>query len=265
MRLKKPVLFVLMIIFLLSSFPLKAHGDSETIEQLNHMADEILQLVRSSRYEEAEKLLQHFARKFLQEGGMGEYGLSMEEMRVMTIAHEEAAKAVADENRGHQERINAATKFRLVVDAVSFTEEPLWTEMEEPILSVFGSVKEAAYAGKNGDFHSNFNSFLNLYDVIYPSIKLHLKPERIQKLDARIEWIDHYRPLVISDAAHHENLEKLEEELRSIFQNPKEDEADPSLWWVMITTGSIIVITLTYVGWRKYKGQKDREKQKKPM
>ena len=104
-----------------------------------------------------------------------------------------------------------------------------------------------------------------MYDVIYPSIKLHLKPERIQKLDARIEWIDHYRPLVISDAAHHENLEKLEEELRSIFQNPKEDEADPSLWWVMITTGSIIVITLTYVGWRKYKGQKDREKQKKPM
>ena len=45
MRLKKTVLFVLMIIFLLSSFPLKAHGDSETIEQLNHMADEILQLV----------------------------------------------------------------------------------------------------------------------------------------------------------------------------------------------------------------------------
>jgi sporulation protein YpjB len=39
-----------------------------------------------------------------------------------------------------------------------------------------------------------------------------------------------------------------------------QDQADPSLWWVIISTGSIIIMTLSYVGWRKYKGDKDIQK-----
>ena len=39
-----------------------------------------------------------------------------------------------------------------------------------------------------------------------------------------------------------------------------EDEADPSLWWVIISTGSIIILTLSYVGWRKYQGEKEIRK-----
>lgn len=39
-----------------------------------------------------------------------------------------------------------------------------------------------------------------------------------------------------------------------------EDEADPSLWWVIISTGSIIIATLSYVGWRKYNGDKEMKK-----
>lgn len=264
MKLGKSVFFFILIILTLSSFPMKANGESDVIDELNHIADEVLQLVRSSRYEEADRLLQHFSRQFLTDGMAGHI-FSMDEVRIVTIAHDEAVKAVNDESAEHHDRVDAAIKFRLVVDAVSSTGEPLWTEMEEHILSVFGGVKEAAYAGDNGDFHSKFNKFLRLYDVIYPSIKLHLEPERVQKLDARIDYIDHYRPQVISDTSHQESLEMLEEDLRSIFHDPEEDEADPSLWWVIISTGSVIIVTLTYVGWRKYNGQKEREKQKKPM
>jgi len=50
-------------------------------------------------------------------------------------------------------------------------------------------------------------------------------------------------------------------DLKNLFENMDEDEADPSLWWVIISTGSIIILTLSYVGWRKYKG--DREKPRK--
>lgn len=40
----------------------------------------------------------------------------------------------------------------------------------------------------------------------------------------------------------------------------EDDEADPSLWWVIISTGSIIIMTLSYVGWRKYQGDKELRK-----
>ncbi len=55
-------------------------------------------------------------------------------------------------------------------------------------------------------------------------------------------------------------LTSLETDLEKLFENKKEDEADPSLWWVIISTGSIIVSTLSYVGWRKYKGQDEEKK-----
>ncbi|WP_265181916.1 sporulation protein YpjB [Geomicrobium sp. JCM 19055] len=40
----------------------------------------------------------------------------------------------------------------------------------------------------------------------------------------------------------------------------EEKENDPSLISVIIMVGSAIVASLTYVGVRKYKGQKDRER-----
>jgi sporulation protein YpjB len=55
-------------------------------------------------------------------------------------------------------------------------------------------------------------------------------------------------------------LEGLETDLKKLFSDMDEDQTDPSLWWVIISTGSIIIMTLSYVGWRKYKGDKDIQK-----
>jgi sporulation protein YpjB len=50
----------------------------------------------------------------------------------------------------------------------------------------------------------------------------------------------------------------MEEELQNLFDRIKDDEADPSLLWVMISTGSIILLSLSYTGWRKFKGEKEK-------
>ena len=39
----------------------------------------------------------------------------------------------------------------------------------------------------------------------------------------------------------------------------KKDEIAPSLIWFMTITGGLILFTLTYVGWRKYKGERKRK------
>lgn len=58
MRLRWTVLFV--IFFFLSSLPLYANDEAKVIDKLDQISDEILQMVRSSRYEDAERLLGHF-------------------------------------------------------------------------------------------------------------------------------------------------------------------------------------------------------------
>ncbi len=89
------------------------------------------------------------------------------------------------------ERINRVTKFRLVIDAISSTKEPLWTEMKEPILAVYNEVKTAALNGETEAFHESLNSFLALYEIVYPSMKIDVSSEKIQKLDTRINFVDH--------------------------------------------------------------------------
>lgn len=256
MRVK--IIITAIIIFLLS--PLAGYADKiSAIDKLDRLSDEALQMVKLHRYEDAKKLLDYFSDQFTSVSGK-ERPFTMDELRIVTVSHDEAVQATVNASMDHNERLNRVTKFRLVMDAVTSSYQPLWTEMETPIMTVFGNVKEAASNGNNENFHSSLNSFLSLYDVIYPSMKLDVTAERIQKLDARINFIDHYRPQVLSQSGSQQELDALEADLQNIFDDMTEDEADPSLWWVIISTGSIIILTLSYVGWRKYRGDKKKEK-----
>lgn len=255
---------IILTLALMLLAPISIHADHHNkspIDKLDQISDEALQMVKSSRYEDAKKLLDYFSDQFLTYT-MNDRPFTMDELRIVTVAHNEAVEATTSVSLTHNERINRVTKFRLVMDAITSTHQPLWTEMEGPIMSVFGGMKEAAVNGDNENFHSKLNSFLSLYEVIHPSLKLDLAAERIQKLDARINFIDHYRPRILAEATSQKELDILENDLKTIFDEMTEDDADPSLWWVIISTGSIIIVTLSYVGWRKYRGDKEQERER---
>ena len=103
------------------------------MDQLNYLSDEALQLTKSQRYEDAKKILETFSDKF-STYTIKEQSFTMDELRIVTIAHNEAVEATTNATMDPDERINQVTKFRLVIDAISSTKEPLWTEMEVPIL-----------------------------------------------------------------------------------------------------------------------------------
>jgi sporulation protein YpjB len=204
-------------------------------------------------------LLDYFSDQFTSATGT-EKPLSMDEVRIVNTSHDEAMEAAVSPNMKYEERLNKLTKFRLVIDALATSHQPLWTEMEEPIMTAFHQAKEAAVNGDTSHFHTNFNTFLSLYNVIYPSMKIDVPVENIQRLDARIDFINEYRSQVVNNTKSQQELSALDTDLKNLFANMEEDEADPSLWWVIISTGSIIIMTLSYVGWRKYQGDKELRK-----
>jgi sporulation protein YpjB len=46
-------------------------------------------------------------------------------------------------------------------------------------------------------------------------------------------------------------------DFEAVFQS-EEDESGPSIFWLIFSIGGIIFSTLSYVGWRKYNGEKDK-------
>ncbi|MFC5732946.1 sporulation protein YpjB [Cytobacillus gottheilii] len=252
-------LLISILFFILMPFSVYAESSSP-VDKLNEISDEALQMMKLKRYDDAKRLLDYFSEQYVYATG-NERPFTSEELRAVTSTHHEALQAAVSSEMNYTDRVNSLTKFRLVMDAVTSTYQPMWTEMESPILSVFNDAKEAAESGDTEKFHVSYNSFLNLYHVVYPSMKLNISPERMQNVDTQVQYIDQYRPDIISSGQPNEQLEALEADLQSIFEDMTEDEADPSLWWVIISTGSIIILTLSYVGWRKYNG--DKRKQKK--
>lgn len=254
----KWMLLICMLVFSLA--PISVFADQPTpIDKLDEISDEALQMVKFQKYEEAKKLLDYFSNQFSIIAEK-KRPLTMDEVRIVTVSRDEAMEATVSPNMNYQERISRLTKFRLVIDAISTSNKPLWTEMEDQILTTFHQVKEAAYNGNTNKFNTSFNSFLSLYNIIYPSMKIDVPVENIQKLDARINFIDVYRTQIVSNSKSLKELDGLETDLKKLFSDMDQDQTDPSLWWVIISTGSIIIMTLSYVGWRKYKGDKDTQK-----
>lgn len=232
-----------------------------SLTELDQLADEALQMTKFTRHEEAKRLLEQFAHLF-SEHGVHDKTFSMDELRVLTVTHHEALKAVTSIDLDQEERIRHVTTFRLAMDAVVSTHQPLWAEMESPILEAFSQVKNAALEGDRHRYEQKLNTFLSTYTIIQPSLKIDLPIERLQKLDAKITYIDQYRK-EISHKEWSSQLDELEDDLKKLFSNVDEDEADPSIWWVITMTGSMIVLTLSYVSWRKYKGQKQKKQRKR--
>lgn len=261
MKFKVAIAVVIFLVF--TPITILANEHTSSIEKLDRLSNEALQMVKSSRYEEAKRLLEYFSVEFL--STVESHPFSIDEARIVTLTNNEAIEAMGNTTLNHDERINRVTKFRLAIDAITSSNEPLWIEMEGPMMTVFEGMKEAALHGETEAFHAHLNSFLSLYEIIFPSMKLDVPLQTVQNIDARIHYIDQYRSEILTDRTSQRELDVLESELKHLFDQMSEDEADPSLWWVIITTGSIIIVTLSYVGWRKYKGDQARKREKKPM
>jgi len=246
---------IIMIIMLL--YPTIAFGKiNDEWERLDEISDEALQLAKNERFEEAKQILSHFSEEFLKLNARDKLK-SMDELQVITLTHESAIKTLTASAMPAEERVNSVTKFRLVIDAIRSDHQPLWSGMEETIMETFYQMKVAVEKGNEQAFRLSLQQFLNKYDMIEPSVKIDVSPERFKRVDADIEVLEAPKFSQLSQDAKLKQLDQMEFNLKSLFTDVKGDEADPSLWWVMISTGSIIILTLSYVGWRKYRGEKE--------
>jgi sporulation protein YpjB len=254
------IIFVIVIFSIRPSIGLAGHISQHTDEwgKLDVVTDQALQLVKHQKYEDAKKLLSYFSDQF-SNVIIHEKTFSMDEIRVITATYEDAQLALTSTSESHEKRIQSVTKFRLVVDAVQSEHQPLWAEMEDSVMTTFDSLKEAVNESDKQKYHHYLNNFLVKYEIIHPSIKLDLPVVDSQRIDSYVSYLDKYRNELLSNDSRMDHMQAMEDDLIKMFKQMNEDDADPSLIWVMISTGSIIILTLSYVGWRKYKGDKEKK------
>ncbi|MED1205010.1 sporulation protein YpjB [Heyndrickxia acidicola] len=254
---KVKVVFLLCAIFLLAFgnvYAANTSVQSPPLTKLDDVADEALQMTKLGRYDEAKQLLDYFSSIFTSETIKARQ-FSMDELRVLTLSHDSALRSVTSMQSSPEDKLNKVTTFRLVTDALNSRYQPLWTDMESPVMSAFDEAKAAAKKGDIEAYYFRLNQFLVQYNIIEPSLKVDIPFETVQRLDAEVNYLDNYRTSEGTDRQL-KQMNQLGTDLKDVFNQMSQDQTDPSLWWVIFTTGGIIILTLSYVGWRKYLGQK---------
>lgn len=251
----------LLFMIIICLFPIITYAASDQAgwEKLDQISDTALQLAKNERFEEAKEVLTYFSKEFLKLHAR-EQLKSADELRAITITHEGALKTLTASTLPTEERIDKVIQFRLVVDAIHSTHQPLWSEMKEPIMEAFQQLKQTVERGEQQAFETSLQQFLNQYEIIEPSVKIDVEPEWAKQVDIDLQRLQTPQFRQLSQDEQMKQLNDMEQHLQEVFDHVKKDEADSSLLWVMISTGSIIILTLTYVGWRKYRGEKEKNR-----
>ncbi|BDG46763.1 sporulation protein YpjB [Parageobacillus sp. KH3-4] len=254
-------IWLLACIALICAFPLLAYAAENNVDwkKLDQISDQALQLAKNGRFEEAKEVLTYFWNQFFQINARDRLQ-SADELRAITVTHENALKTITASSLPEEERIDKVTQFRLVVDAIHSRHQPLWTEMETTIMGAFDQLERTAGQGKEDAFAASLREFLNRYELVEPSVKIDVPPEVAKKIDEEMEMLQTPAFQQLNEEEQHKHLKNMRADLQSLFEGAKKDEADSSLIWVMISIGGIIVLTLSYVGWRKYRGEKEKDR-----
>ncbi|MGN8233588.1 sporulation protein YpjB [Priestia flexa] len=250
----KKISVIAMLIFLLLTTSVNA-ATQQSWDKLNELADETLDLAQQEKYDEARDLMKQFSHE-VSSVNIHDLDLSTKEYQVLVVTAQNVERALDDEN---SDPVNTALQFRLLVDALSSEYQPLWTEMEKEVITTFQDMKMSISKGEDGQYQEELQSLLQAYELISPSVQVDVDDKDIERVEQHIEDLKQDDAMVMSS----QELVAAEEDFQSLFELLKEDKVDPSLIWVMITTGSIIVFTLSYVGFRKYRAERVRKAEPK--
>ena len=259
----RKVILCMLIALIFPACGLKAGGDPAALQELNELSDTVFQLTRQTQYHEAVQILQYFEDRLkAAEKSEAEDVMTATEIRQVTLAYHDVLKSLEDKETEQTDKLKAAAQFRMLMDALESDHDPLWSSLKKPIMDSFQALKAGIQKEDGMTFQEKWNHFLSLYDTIYPSLTIDVPPKQLKSVSSHIDVVEHGDFQQMTESSKLERLTALEKDLEDVFNQVEEDDADPSLLWVILTTGSIILSTLTYVGFRKYKAEGERSKKR---
>ena len=252
---KKTASFLFLIFFLLHATIIFAKENEQNWNKLNELAEQVLQLGKQKKYEEARQIIGNFSTDFLKH--LPEQKLTLTEIKTVITAYEQADEALTSVKMSDEERLNKLLQFRLTVNAVTNKHHPMWLDAKNLVLEPLQKAIQAMRENESHQFQMHVNDFLTNYEIIRPSLIISLPEHEFERYNSYVKYIENNRHNIDQN-----QFIMIQNEFKSLFENPKFSNAEPELIGLMYIIGGIIAITLIYVGWRKYKGEKQKKQMK---
>lgn len=223
------------------------------IAELNTLSEEIYNSANSQNYSTSNELLKSFEEDYSKMQASND-ALADDEAVAVTASIRQTEKSIHNlENQDATAKdINDITSFRFLVDALSETNHPLWASIQPQMIE---TISKASIALQNNDYDSYssyLSDFFTQYDVIYDSLKVDIKSDEFETIDQQVKTLKK-RQVEVFNTSNDEVLQQMNTQLESLQRLIVVDTPQISDLWVFAMIFSFILLTLTFVGWRKYK------------
>lgn len=241
--------------------PVRAETSDESgrLAELERIAEHIYEAAKAGDVELSRGKLDQYTAlmvKISYDGITGAEGL-----QALTQTLIEAKETFNRIRFSRQEGVIAAVKLRLVTDALSRRNAPLWLEYHSLLARDAGELKAAVEERNAARALKALEALRGHYGIIRPSALVSREPAAVEKMDSLLAFLS--RELAAKPpnfARSGQGIEHLEAALSGLFGKDSETGApvlirQPPAMWTGVITAAIVTV-LAYVGWQKYNAQK---------
>ena len=142
----------------------------------------------------------NISRSNFNKGNEKKQEVTPDRVRVISLAYDKAQQSLSEEGLGKQAKIDNVLALQLAVDAQVSKYQPLWMEREESNGCLFSNGKSD---GKEdaGQFQQTLNTFLNEFNIIYPSLMIALPENEVQRVNVHLSYLDEFRNVMLKRKA----------------------------------------------------------------
>ncbi|SDH07014.1 sporulation protein YpjB [Alteribacillus persepolensis] len=226
------------------------------MEEVNEKAALLYELAEKGNYEDA-KQVHSWLKQHLPSVPFDEYDVNTNQLSELLRSFERAEEAVNRAELDDKQRLRYLFAFRLAADAVVSQENPLWKQSAKQLLHQLDELEQQVHNGEVEHAKQTFQEWQRQFEEIRPAIYTGVEEQHYLPFISYVRYMDQHAGWLQSTSTN--DIQKLKTALENVVNEEKRSAADPSLWLVMLSVGSAIIVSLTYAGWRKYKGEKQRQ------
>ncbi|WP_199614933.1 sporulation protein YpjB [Paenibacillus alkalitolerans] len=186
---------------------------------------------------------------------------SIEGMGALTESISAALHSFNSIQPNEHEQLLEVIRVRLAVDALSHPKQPMWLDFRKPLSEDLTELENAAKKRDQHTANSALKKWRSHVKLIRPAVLISRDASEAVKLDSMTAFFD--RTVGKKEWGQlASSMPNLTQGLQDLFRQndddqetilplaPTEEPPHPFLWSLAI--GSVIVIVLTYVAWRRY-------------
>lgn len=227
-------------------------------QKLNQLAEAALLFAKKQEFAASTKSINDLAAHFIRIE-IGQYVDRIEQAQILLDSIVQAKNTLNPIEPNQEQVERKIWRLRLALDAVSHKKQPLWINYYPTLAKTISEVMYSLEHNKRDRFYHLLNQLSAQFEMVRPAMIVSHPPGVVEKLDSQLSYLQTNKgELWQNKDQAMQMLKAIERQLKTAFFQ-KVDNSLQSLLFIILGIGTLICSVLSYVAWRKYKGERERK------